>query len=59
MLLTYNPNSSPFREDYSESRRLHFYDRGENIPLVVDGVWQVYRGMAQLSQVSESGEESL
>ncbi|MFN7554758.1 MAG: Crp/Fnr family transcriptional regulator, partial [Microcystis sp.] len=59
MLLTYNPNVSPFREDYSESRRLHFYDRGENIPLVVDGVWQVYRGMAQLSQVSESGEEIL
>jgi len=48
MLLTYNPDASPFREDYSESRRLHFYDRGENIPLVVDGVWQVYRGMAQL-----------
>ncbi|GBE74280.1 Crp/Fnr family transcriptional regulator [Microcystis aeruginosa] len=59
MLLTYNPNVSPFREDYSESRRLHFYDRGENIPLVADGVWQVYRGMAQLSQVSESGEEIL
>jgi len=59
MLLTYNPSVSPFREDYSESRRLHFYDRGENIPLVVDGVWQVYRGMAQLSQVSESGEEIL
>jgi CRP-like cAMP-binding protein len=59
MLLTYNPNASPFREDYSESRRLHFYDRGENIPLAVDGLWQVYRGMAQLSQVSESGEEIL
>ncbi|MFM7883612.1 MAG: Crp/Fnr family transcriptional regulator, partial [Microcystis panniformis] len=43
MLLTYNPNVSPFREDYSDSRRLHFYYRGENIPLVADGVWQVYR----------------
>jgi CRP-like cAMP-binding protein len=59
VLLTYNPNSSPFREDYSESRRLHSHDCGENIPLVVDGVWQVYRGMAQLSQISESGEEIL
>lgn len=59
MLLTYNTNASPSHEDFNESRRLHFYDRGENIPLVRDGVWQVYRGMAQLSQISENGEEIL
>jgi CRP-like cAMP-binding protein len=59
MLLTYNPNAASFREDYSESRRLHFYERGDTIPLTPDGIWQVYRGTAQLGQISEGGEEIL
>jgi CRP-like cAMP-binding protein len=58
MLLTPNPNAA-FREDFGESRRLHFYDRGEMIPLSGEGVWQVYRGTAQIGQISEAGEEIL
>ncbi|MBR8830228.1 MAG: Crp/Fnr family transcriptional regulator [Chlorogloea purpurea SAG 13.99] len=59
MLLTYNNSDSLSRDDKGESRRLHFYDRGEQIPLATEGVWQVYRGVAQLSQVSVGGEEIL
>jgi CRP-like cAMP-binding protein len=42
-----------------EGRRLHLYDRGEEIPLDPDGIWQVYRGIAQLSQISDWGETVL
>jgi CRP-like cAMP-binding protein len=59
MLLTYNPTQALSHEEYGEGRRLHFYDRGENIPLVEQGVWQVYRGMVQLSQLSANGDEVL
>jgi CRP-like cAMP-binding protein len=59
MLLTYNNSDSLWRDDKVESRRLHFYDRGEQIPLAQEGIWQVYRGVAQLSQLSENGEEIL
>jgi CRP-like cAMP-binding protein len=48
-----------FKDDVIEGRRLHYYDKGETIPLVAGGVWQVYRGVAQLSQVSGTGEEIL
>lgn len=59
MLLTPIPRTAPFREDFSETRRLHYYDRGENIPLSRDGFWQLYRGTVQIGQVSEGGEEIL
>ncbi|ACB51166.1 transcriptional regulatory protein [Crocosphaera subtropica ATCC 51142] len=58
MLLAYNPTQPLSLED-TEGGRLHFYERGENIPLVTEGVWQVYRGVAQLSQLSPQGEEIL
>jgi CRP-like cAMP-binding protein len=58
MLLTYKAQS-PFKDELIEGRCLHYYDRGEAIPLVEEGVWQVYRGVSQLSQVSETGEEIL
>ncbi len=59
MLLGYNPIQTISPDDYTEGRRLHFYDRGEEIPLVEEGVWQVYQGITQLSQLSASGEEIL
>jgi CRP-like cAMP-binding protein len=40
-------------------RRLHFYDKGEEVPVVGNGVWQVCRGLVQLSTFHESGEEVL
>lgn len=58
MLLAYSPIQPLSLED-TEAGRLHFYERGETIPLVTEGVWQVYRGVAQLSQLSPQGEEIL
>lgn len=59
MLLTHEPILSLSPEECSEGRRLHLYEKGEEIPLVSEGVWQVYRGTAQLSQFSDNGEEIL
>jgi len=36
---------------------LHFYARGEEIPLVSQGVWQVCQGLVQLSTLCQNGEE--
>ena len=58
MLLT---NSSPIlqKNNLVEGRRLHFYDKAELIPLAREGIWQVYRGVVQLSQFASSGDEIL
>ncbi|MDJ0659784.1 MAG: Crp/Fnr family transcriptional regulator [Crocosphaera sp.] len=58
MLLAHNPIHPLSLED-TEGGRLHFYERSETIPLVTEGIWQVYRGIAQLSQLSPQGEEIL
>ncbi len=59
MLLTYEPLQLPSPHEGNERRRLHFYDRGEEIPMASQGVWQVYRGITQLSQITNQGEEIL
>jgi CRP-like cAMP-binding protein len=58
-MLAQNLTHKRLQDEYTEGRRLHFYDRAEEIPLVKDGIWQVYRGVAQLSQLSLNGEEIL
>ncbi|MCA1993457.1 MAG: Crp/Fnr family transcriptional regulator [Coleofasciculus sp. S288] len=40
-----------------EGRRLHFFAKGEEIPLVSQGVWQVCQGIVQLSTLYPNGEE--
>jgi CRP-like cAMP-binding protein len=40
-----------------EGRRLHFYAKGEEIPLVSQGIWQVCQGLVQLSTLCQNGEE--
>lgn len=47
------------RHDASEERRLHFYAKGELIPSMPEGVWQVCKGIVQLSTLYPSGEEGL
>jgi CRP-like cAMP-binding protein len=47
------------RAEANEGRRLHFYVRGEEIPVVTQGVWQVERGMVQVSTLCPNGEEVL
>lgn len=59
MTVTYNLTRTQLQDECTEGRRLYFYDRGEEIPLVEQGIWQVYRGVAQLSQLSLNGEEVL
>ena len=58
MLLTYHADQEP-QQNLVEGRRVHFYDKGEEVPLVTQGVWQVYRGIVQLSKNHSSGEELL
>ena len=41
------------------TRNLHFYAKGETIPLMSQGLWQVCQGLAQLSTLYPSGEEGL
>ncbi|HIK36687.1 MAG: Crp/Fnr family transcriptional regulator [Geminocystis sp.] len=41
------------------NRRLHFYEKAEEIPLPPQGVWQVSRGIVQLYSVNRRGEETV
>ncbi|TVQ45431.1 MAG: Crp/Fnr family transcriptional regulator [Gloeocapsa sp. DLM2.Bin57] len=60
MLLTYyTPCQSSDREENNQGRSLRFYEKGENIPLIPSGVWQVDYGVVQLSQLHLDGEEIL
>ena len=45
------------RHELQEGRRLHFYAKGEEIPLVSQGVWQVCQGLVQLNTICQNGEE--
>jgi CRP-like cAMP-binding protein len=45
------------RYEPQEARRLHFFAKGEEIPLVSQGVWQVSQGLVQLSTIGQNGEE--
>ncbi|NJL84257.1 MAG: Crp/Fnr family transcriptional regulator [Chloroflexaceae bacterium] len=59
MLLPYLADRDPSADNRQEGRRLHFFDKGETVPLVAQGVWQVYRGVVQLSKLHASGDELL
>lgn len=59
MLLGYPSNQNLKSQLQSAERRLHFYERGEEIPLIAQGVWQVNRGFVQLFKVNSQGEETL
>lgn len=59
MLLSYPSNHNfkiPLR---SGERKLHFYERGENIPLIPQGIWQINRGVVQLFKINPQGHETL
>lgn len=47
------------RPDASVDRRLHYYKRGDTIPLLYEGLWQVCKGIVQLSTLYPNGEEGL
>ena len=43
----------------ASQRKLHLYEKGEQIPLSEQGVWCVNRGVVQLSQSNSLGREVL
>jgi CRP-like cAMP-binding protein len=47
------------QDEANDGRRLHFYAKGEEIPVVTQGVWQVERGLVQFSTLCPNGEEVL
>jgi CRP-like cAMP-binding protein len=59
MVLTLTPSELSFFPEGLENRRLHYYEKGEIIPLSDKGGWQVYRGVVQLGQLLENGDEIL
>lgn len=59
MLLTYQNSIETHLNVQREEKRLHFYQKGDEIPLVSQGVWQVNRGVIQLGKFNSHGEEIL
>ena len=59
MLLTYNKinNISPNSDKIDQ--RLHFFEKGEEIPTLTEGVWQVYRGTVELSMLHSNEKKVL
>ena len=56
MLLTDRLTQTIYREKEAELL-LEFYEKGEEITLFDTGIWQVYRGVVQLSKVDVSGKK--
>ncbi|WP_446684375.1 Crp/Fnr family transcriptional regulator [Cyanobacterium sp. HL-69] len=42
----------------SSERRLHFYGKGEEIPLLEQGIWSISSGFVQLVGVNNQGDET-
>ncbi|WP_017293928.1 Crp/Fnr family transcriptional regulator [Geminocystis herdmanii] len=59
MLLTYPSHRNFTSPEATTERRLHFFERGEDIPLISQGVWQVKKGVVQLLKINPQGEETL
>lgn len=45
------------RKTYQEEQYLEFYHKGEEIPLIDLGLWQVYRGVVQLNRLNRDNKE--
>ena len=59
MPLTSKPLLAENQHSTGANRNLHFYAKGETIPLISQGLWQVCQGLVQLSTLYPSGEEGL
>jgi CRP-like cAMP-binding protein len=57
MLLTQRIYPSIYSETQEEELLLQFYEKGEDISLLELGLWQVYRGVVQLSRINSHGKE--
>ncbi len=59
MLQTLKAVPETDRHHAREERRLHFYAKGETIPILSQGIWQVAQGLVQLGTLYPTGEEGL
>ena len=59
MILTQETIKEVSQNEYIQVRKLHLYEKGEEIPLIAPGLWQVYQGIVQLSTIHLNGEEVL
>ncbi|MEZ2226208.1 MULTISPECIES: Crp/Fnr family transcriptional regulator [unclassified Microcoleus] len=59
MPLTSKPPLAEIQHSTGIDRNLHFYAKGETIPLMSQGLWQVCQGLVQLTTLYPSGEEGL
>ena len=57
MLLTYRETTKTHRDEHQETKQISSYERGEEIPLLDGGVWQLYRGFVQLSTLHSNGDD--
>ncbi len=57
MLLSEKLVSDRYFKAKKQDLLLHLYVKGEEIPLLDSGIWQVYRGVVQLSRISHRGKE--
>ncbi|NES45403.1 Crp/Fnr family transcriptional regulator [Moorena sp. SIO2C4] len=47
------------QDGQKQRQRLRWYSKGEMIPLIAPGIWQVCQGIVQLSKINFDGEEVL
>ncbi|MGL5062237.1 MAG: Crp/Fnr family transcriptional regulator [Microcoleus sp.] len=59
MPLTSQIVSGEIQHNTGANRNLHFYGKGETIPLTSQGIWRVCQGLVQLSTLYPTGEEGL
>lgn len=59
MLLTQRPSLTPSLDNQEQQQLLQVYEKGEEINLLDRGLWQVHRGVVQLSRLNEQGKESI
>jgi CRP-like cAMP-binding protein len=57
MLLTHSHVRNIAIDRSLEGKRLYCYDKGDYIPLLASGFWQVERGVIQLSRTDLNGDE--
>lgn len=57
MLLTDRLTPGFYRSQKSQEILLEFYEKGEEIALLNTGIWQVYRGVVQVSKTNVSGKK--
>jgi hypothetical protein len=57
MLLTQPQTRTVSFDRSSESKRIYFYEKGDYVPLLASGFWQVDKGVVQLSRTDINGDE--